>query len=155
MKQSYRSFGSGREALKAVLRAGLLGAVLAGCGGCSFSIAPLAPAPEETTGSIKKIEKRFSAELGQEDWRRAKGALVLALDPQGNGKSVKWDNPETGMKGEVTPDGTPFVESDEVCRRFRATVEPASAAVISVEGSACRLSAADDWEIKTLGSKRG
>jgi surface antigen len=138
-----------------MLRAALLGGLLAACGGCSFSIAPLAPSPAETTGSIKKIEKRFSADLGQEDWRRAKGALILALDPQGNGKPVKWDNPETRVSGEVTPDGTPFVESDEVCRKFRATVELASGASTSVEGSACRLSAADDWEIKTIGSKRG
>ena len=155
MNQRYRSFGSGSEASGSVLRAVMLACVLAACGGCSFSIAPLAPAPEDTTGSIKKTEKRFSAELGQEDWRRAKGALVLALDPQGNGKPVKWDNPETSMSGEVTPDGPPFVEADEVCRRFRATVEAASGPSTSVGGSACRLSAADDWEIKSLGPKRG
>ena len=47
------------------------------------------------------------------------GALALALDPQGNGAAVAWDNPDTGLKGGFTPVGRPFVKGDAICRAFR------------------------------------
>jgi surface antigen len=118
-------------------------------GGCSVSvpIASLVKDDETVTGSVSaKAVSPLSAELGAEDWRRAKGALAIALDPQGNGSSVNWDNAETGMKGTFVPVGQPFVKSDEMCCAFLATVI-GQAATASLQGTACRPSGGE-WAIK-------
>jgi surface antigen len=115
---------------------------------CSVSM-PIGSLVEDqtATGSVRaKAVSPLSAELGVEDWRRAKGALAVALDPQGNGSSVNWDNPETGMKGTFVPVGQPFVKSDEICRAFLTTVVGQSS-TSSLQGTACRPSG-DEWTIK-------
>lgn len=119
-------------------------------GACSMSFPIASLVPEgETTGSIApKTASPLSAELGPEDWRRAKGALAVALDPQGNGSSVAWDNPETDMKGSFVPVGQPFVKTDEVCRAFLASVVGQSA-TSSLQGTACRPSGGE-WDIKDV-----
>ena len=80
--------------------------------------------PEEptVTGSIDRRTPGFGQDLGAEDWRRAQAALAVALDPQGNGRPVKWDNPETTLRGSVNPTGLPYVANDLVCRDFLASV---------------------------------
>lgn len=88
----------------------------------------------------------FTSELGPEDLRRADGALALALDPQGNGAPVSWDNPQSGMKGSFTPVGGPFLRSDEVCRAFIANVQT-QAAPARIQGTACRPSGGE-WIVK-------
>src|SRR3712207_573740 len=110
-------------------------------GACSISM-PIASLVEDrtTTGSVKtKAVSPLSDELGVEDWRRAKGALAIALDPQGNGSPVSWDNPETGMGGKFVPVGKPYVKGDEICRSFRATVV-GQATTSALQGTACRPS---------------
>ena len=104
----------------------------------------------ETTSSITAVKATspLSPELSGEDWRRAKGALAVALDPQGNGSSVSWDNPDTDMKGNFAPVGQPFVSSDEICRAFLATLD-GHAATSSLQGSACRPSGGE-WAIKDV-----
>lgn len=123
-----------------------------GCfgGGCSFSLPSVSAAPEETTGSLRPVESRLSKELGEEDWRRAKAALAVALHPQSNGRPVKWDNPETKMAGEIAPASPPYVNSNEVCRKFRAIVDPPGKPAHTVDGSACKLSA-HEWAIRDIG----
>ena len=78
----------------------------------------LFPEPESTSSITPRVMSPLSPELGGEDWRRAKGALAIALDPQGSGSSVSWDNPDTDMKGNFAPVGQPFVKTDEICRAF-------------------------------------
>ena len=75
-----------------------------------------------STGSIDKRPVGFGSDLGAEDWRRANAALAVALDPQGNGRPVKWDNPETALRGAVNPTGLPYVANDHICRDFLASV---------------------------------
>ncbi len=134
---------------RAALVAGLAGAL----GACSFALPSFmgGEGPEETTGSIVKAtpESKISAGLAAEDWRRAKGAIALALDPQGNGKPVKWDNPETRFAGDITPLGSPYVEDDEICRRFTASVEAPSGRVQRYAGRACRVTG-DEWALKQV-----
>jgi surface antigen len=129
--------------------AALAGLALGGCG-MSFPIASLVPddGPETTSGVRVKAVSPLSPELGAEDWRRAKGALALALDPQGSGAAVSWDNPDSKLKGTFTPLGGPFVRNDEICRAFQATItgRPSN---ISVNGTGCRPSGGD-WSIKDL-----
>jgi surface antigen len=103
----------------------------------------------ETTSSITpKPASPLSPELSDEDWRRAKGALAVALDPQGGGASVSWDNPDTDIKGNFAPVGQPFVNSDEICRAFLATLTVRTAAT-SLQGTACRPSGGE-WAIKDV-----
>jgi len=116
--------------------------LLAGC-----SLTPGSDSKVEATGSIKRDPAAIlSADLGPEDWRRAKGALATALDPQGNGAPVKWDNPDSEISGTFTPVAQPYVEADEICRVFLATINfPGRTS--SLQGTACKLSA-DEWQLK-------
>ena len=101
------------------------------------------------TGSIPRSDvSPLSADLGQEDWRRAKGALAIALDPQGNGSAVKWENPESEIGGTFTPVAQPFVKQNEICRAFIAVIAfPGRSS--SLQGTACKLSA-DEWQIREV-----
>jgi surface antigen len=125
-------------------------AVGLGSGGCSmsFPMASLVKDEDATHSTVKRVISPLSAELGEEDWRRAKGAMAVALDPQGSGSQVSWDNPDTLMKGNFTPVGQPFVKDDEVCRSFLATVV-GQASTSSLQGSACRPSGGE-WAIKDI-----
>ena len=104
--------------------------------------------PKATGTLVAKASSALSPELGEEDWRRAKGALAVALDPQGNGALVSWDNPDSGFKGAFTPVGHPFVKGDEICRAFVAALGRAGRNA-ALEGTACRLSGGE-WAIKAV-----
>ncbi|GJE77956.1 MULTISPECIES: RT0821/Lpp0805 family surface protein [Methylorubrum] len=142
------------------------GLVVAACAGCSGPVLSFqtkeAPAPEPlVTGSIAKRPTRFGPDLGDEDWRRAHSALTTALDPQGNGRPVKWDNPETAMRGSVNPTGLPYVAGDEICRDFLATVVAGNDGGTSgsggksrfLRGTGCKLTGGE-WELKRLRSAK-
>ena len=138
---------------RSVLTIVRLGAALGGIGlacalgGCSFAIPSLTGDAVDTTGSIKSAPRSpLSSDLSVEDWRRAKGALAVALDPQGNGSSVSWDNPESGIRGTFVPVGGPFVQSDVVCRAFVATLTGAGETPLSLQGTACRPTP-DEWVV--------
>lgn len=124
-------------------------AVVLACLTGACSVTPSSDAKVEATGSIKRNDvSLLSADLGQEDWRRAKGALMTALDPQGNGAPVKWDNPDSKTSGTFTPVGQPYVQSDEICRSFLATIDfPGRDSAL--QGTACKLSA-DEWQLKDV-----
>ena len=105
------------------------------------------PVAEEpvVTGSIEKRPTSFGSDLGEEDWRRARAALSVALDPQGNGRPVKWDNPETGLHGAVNPTGLPYVADDLICRNFLASVIGPGRSRF-VRGTGCKPSGGD-WTL--------
>lgn len=109
--------------------------MLAGCA-LSFPIAPLfhPGAGDDTTGKIP--EASLSSMLDAEDWRRAKAALATALDPQGNGSLVGWDNPDSGAKGSFTPVGKPYPLDAKICRAFLAEVSRKDGAQ-TLQGTAC------------------
>lgn len=133
-------------------------------GGCSitapFERAPAAASAADNalvTGSIgPKAEAAlqpgqvspFSPKLDQEDWRRAKAALATALDPQGNGSVVRWENGDSGHKGSFAPVGNSFLVKDEICRAFIAGVSPQEPEQW-FQGTACRASATD-WTLKDV-----
>lgn len=117
-------------------------------GGGDEAVAAAQDAEPASTGSIAKRPASFGKDLGTEDWRRAHAALTVALDPQGNGRPVKWDNPDTSMRGSVNPTGLPYVSNDEVCRDFLASVITAEASRF-VRGTGCRPSGGT-WELKRL-----
>ena len=125
----------------------VLALATSGCG-LTFPMASLVPEPETTSSVTPRFVSPLSPELGAEDWRRAKGALAIALDPQGSGSSVSWDNPDTDMKGNFAPVGQPFVKTDEICRAFLATLV-AKDSTSSLQGTACRPSGGE-WAIKDV-----
>lgn len=109
---------------------------------------PAVAADPVVTGSIAKRPASFGGDLGGEDWRRAHAALTVALDPQGNGRPVKWDNPDTSLRGAVNPTGLPYVAGDHICRDFLASViAPAKSRF--VRGTGCKLSGGE-WELRKL-----
>ncbi|MBF9231884.1 hypothetical protein I2H38_00680 [Microvirga sp. BT350] len=102
----------------------------------------------EATGSVApQVAAPLSPDLDEEDWRRAKAALAVALDPQGPGTLVSWDNPTSTMKGSFAAAGAPFVKNDEICRAFSANLNGTSAATL--QGTACRPSGGE-WVIKDI-----
>jgi surface antigen len=115
----------GRKPLIWAAQACILGALPAFLAGCSmaFPISPLMSpvAKEDAAGAVPKSS--LARLLDAEDWRRAKAALSTALDPQGNGSLVGWDNPDSGNKGSFTPVGKPFPLEAGICRVFLAEVD--------------------------------
>jgi len=114
----------------------------------SFPMTSLFPDAETTSSIAPVVASPLSGDLGAEDWRRAKGALAVALDPQGSGSSVSWDNPDTELKGNFAPVGQPFVKTEEICRAFLATLT-VKETTRSFQGTACRPSGGE-WVIKDV-----
>ncbi|MCJ2054668.1 RT0821/Lpp0805 family surface protein [Methylobacterium sp. J-070] len=132
---------------------------LSGCGQPLLVFRSEAEAPARVadepvvTGSIEKRPASFGNDLAEEDWRRARAALSVALDPQGNGRPVKWDNPETGLHGSVNPTGLPYVAEDLICRNFLASViGPGNSRF--VRGTGCKPSGGP-WTLKRVWTAKG
>ena len=130
---------TGRAAWRDLLRAGALAAMAVSTAGCSMSFPIAGFKPDGTpTGTVDRPAVFLSPALDREDLRRAKAALSVALDPQGNGARVNWQNPQTGARGAFAASAPPFTEHDRVCRAFAAEVAPAAEAERRLSGSACR-----------------
>ncbi|MBM6594576.1 RT0821/Lpp0805 family surface protein [Microvirga pudoricolor] len=131
-----------------LLAAGLI-AVSSGACSLAFPIASIDMDEPETTASItpKAAVSPLSPDLNEEDWRRAKAAMSVALDPQGAGTQVTWDNPQSSRRGAFTPSSAPFVKNDEICRSFSASVHTVQAKTMN--GTACRPSGGE-WAITEL-----
>jgi surface antigen len=141
----------------------LLSLLGAGCS-VSFPILGLSSKSEDevaTTSAILPVRAgdhagalaTLSPELGPEDMRRADGAMTVALDPQGNGAAVSWDNPQTGIKGSFVPVGGPFLRADEICRAFIASVQT-QVRPVKLQGTACRPSGGD-WAVRDMAPWKG
>jgi surface antigen len=87
----------------------------------------------------------LSPKMDAEDARRSQSALALALDPEGKGVPVNWDNPQSGSKGSFRSVGDYFLVGNQLCRRFAADFTMTSAAS-AYDGQACR-SGPQSWVI--------
>jgi len=108
-----------------------------GLAGCAISMpmgSLVSHSEDDVTGSIPSAV--FLENLVAEDKRRAKAALTTALDPQGSGATVTWDNPDTGSKGTFVPVGKAYPANERVCRAFLADMI-LKASDKSVQGTAC------------------
>ena len=123
----------------------LLTALLAAAaqGACSIAMPP-GPRGEsfvadasEVTSSIRRPSPELARGLDPEDRRRAVAALATALDPQGEGAGVNWDNPQTGAKGSFTPVGAAYPTDGKICRAFLAEVATKETQE-RLQGTACR-----------------
>jgi surface antigen len=109
------------------------------------SITPRTPdRPVQAPGQISPL----STALDAEDNRRARAAMATALDPQGSGTQVRWENPESGAKGFFGAIGNAFLIKDDICRLFVAGVG-VKAPEDWMQGSACRT-APGEWDIKDV-----
>jgi surface antigen len=119
--------------------------------GCSITVPmPGLGSDDLPTGSIKPVSAApFVSELDAEDWRRAKSALETALDPQGNGASVLWSNPQSGAKGSFVPVTQPYPKDDGICRTFTAVVETKGQTGRTLRSSACRRNGGE-WVINKV-----
>ncbi|MGA2637935.1 RT0821/Lpp0805 family surface protein [Methylocella sp.] len=129
-----------------------LAAMAAAMGGCALSV-PIgsfananAAADDDATASIPAAP--LERLLQPEDWRRAKAALSTALDPQGDGASVSWDNPQSGVKGSFAPTGKAYPSDAKVCRGFKTEVERKSGAK-TMQGVAC-TDKTGEWTIAEI-----
>ena len=112
----------------------------------------IAPRPPKEVSLPPGQVSPFSPKLDEEDWRRARAAMATALDPQGNGGHVRWDNADSGNKGSFAPIGNAFLIKDEICRSFVAVVslkEPDQ----WFHGNACRVSASE-WAMKDFAASK-
>jgi surface antigen len=102
----------------------------------SFPISPLlsSDSKEDAAGEVPRSS--LANLLDAEDWRRAKAALSTALDPQGNGSLVGWENPASGNKGSFIPVGGPYPFDSRICRVFVAKVDRKGSEE-SMQGTAC------------------
>jgi surface antigen len=112
-------------------------------GGCSISypIGSMMPQSDDVTGSIKP---RPGVLRDEEDRRRAKAALATALDPQGAGTLVTWDNPASGNKGSYKPSGPAYPADGRICRPFAETIVQDGTAKEN-QGKACTAAGSADW----------
>jgi surface antigen len=115
---------------------------------CSVTtpIASLIPDDQIETGSIPASQMMFVDKLTSEDWRRARAALAVALDPQSTATPVKWDNPESKTSGSFVAAGAFVVRNDFVCRPFKASLL-VSGTHSNPSGFACRQGP-NDWVIE-------
>jgi surface antigen len=112
-----------------------------GLGGCATSIPlPAFISPDDVTGSIRAPISPLSSALDAEDWRRAKSALAVALDPQGNGAPVTWDNPASGAKGVFKPLAQAYAQDGLIGGKVPAR---------QVTGLGCR-DKAGEWEVSQV-----
>ncbi|MEF3365936.1 RT0821/Lpp0805 family surface protein [Methylocystis sp. 9N] len=146
---------SAAGAIAQILRHGALFASFAGpaaLSGCSIAVPMSGSAmwekesvAQDATGSITKRPPALSRALDPEDLRRAVAAMSTALDPQGSGASVNWDNPQTGAKGSFTPVGQPYPLEGKVCRAFLADIAVKENEE-KLQGAACREKSAE-WAL--------
>ena len=136
-----------------------------GLGGCSISthIASLQLEPEMTASIAGRPGSPLGANLDEEDGRRAQSALSLAIDPQGSGQPVNWDNPSTRRRGSFVPSGNMVIIADTVCRPFTALMVDGGPEAketrqegkeTRLEGMACRTGPGE-WVIREMRAAGG
>jgi surface antigen len=105
---------------------------------------------EDETGTISN--EQFSNFLVGEDWQRARGALASALDPQGSGSVVHWNNPNSGVKGSFAAYGKSYPSEAGICRAFVADIDRKNAED-ALQGTAC-ADKGGEWTVTDVKSMR-
>ncbi len=104
----------------------------------------MVPANDDVTGALATVP--FGQLLDEEDRRREKAALGTALDPQGDGSTIHWENPTTGHKGAITPVGHAYPDDTKICRAFLGDLQH-EGTKRTIQGTACTVTAGD-WAVK-------
>jgi surface antigen len=124
------------------------------CAGCSYQLDSMFSKPDaEVTGSVSRPAAQLAAQpsgdqFSEADLAYARAAAADALSRGGKVNSVPWQNPQTGVGGNITPLPSSYSEAGLSCRDFLASYVN-SGSQTWLQGSACR-SAGGDWEVKSL-----
>lgn len=118
-------------------------------GACSISypIGSMVPVGDDVTGSIRPRAGSPAGNEDLEDRRRAKAALATALDPQGAGTPVSWDNPGSGNKGIFKPLGRAYAADTRICRAFEETAAVKGSEPVTRHSKACTTPGTGDWTV--------
>lgn len=103
---------------------------------------------EETTASVAPQASVFPVPLDDEDWRRVNAALALAVDPQGAGLPVNWDNPSSKKRGSFEQSGAIAIVGHTLCRPFKARLVDGAKESQHV-GQACRTGPGE-WAMREV-----
>jgi hypothetical protein len=76
------------------------------------------------------------------------GTIATALDPQGDGSTIHWENPKTSHEGSITPVGHAYTADGQVCRAFIGDLVH-DKGHRTVQGTACTI-AAGQWAAKDM-----
>ena len=117
----------------------------------SFPMASLVPTNEDITGSSSPVP--FGRLLDEEERRREKAALATALDPQGDGLTVRWENTKTGSIGAITALGRAYPFDGKVCRAFVGDLKRGELHK-TMKATACTV-AAGDWAVRDVEAPKG
>ena len=109
----------------------------------NFPMGSLVPA-DEVTGSNSTVP--FGRLLDEEDRRREKAALNTALDPQGDGSTVHWENSKSGAKGAISAVGRAYPWDGKICRAFIGDLKRDDLAR-TIQATACTV-AAGEWAVR-------
>jgi surface antigen len=90
----------------------------------------------------------IAAEPAEADLAYARAAAADALGGSAKANSVPWQNPQTGVGGNITPLASSHSEGGLPCRDFLASYVRAGAQSW-LQGSACRT-ASGEWQVKSL-----
>jgi len=143
--------------------AGIL-ALAAGAGGCSMSmeLGSLFSEKSDEKTSADKVDARDvtgslplqpthtenpGSGMTRADWTFATAALREAMQDNGDGTSIPWQNSATGVRGTVTPVSSAFVQDGFACRNFLAS-HIGNGREGWFEGTACRVHRGL-WEVRT------
>ena len=106
------------------------------------------PADATSQSADDRTDRRAAAEPEEADLAYARAAAADALGRGAKTNSVPWQNPQTGVSGNITPLASTHSEGGLPCRDFLASyVRGASQSWL--QGSACRT-ARGEWEVRTL-----
>jgi surface antigen len=95
-----------------------------------------------------RTDNRAAAEPEEDDLAYARAAAADVLGRGAKANSVPWQNPQTGVSGNITPLATTHSEGGLPCRDFLASYVRGGAQSW-LQGSACRT-ARGEWEVKSL-----
>lgn len=126
------------------------------CAGCSFQLDSMFSKTDDDatlTGSVVHPGAQLATHaavvnLSAADLAYARAAAAEALARGGDVNSVPWQNPQTGVGGNITPLAASHDEDGLPCRDFLASYTSAGAQAW-LHGSACRT-AGGEWQVKDL-----
>jgi surface antigen len=134
--------------------AAMLGAL--GLASCSYALDSISSKPDLNLKQAYSAGQPAAAGTdpapaaapAEADLAYARAAAADALGESAKANSVPWQNPQTGVGGNITPLASSHSEGGLPCRDFLASYVRGGAQSW-LQGSACRT-ASGEWQVKSL-----
>lgn len=96
------------------------------------------------------IGSELGRRLDERDRRIAQQNANYAMKETQTGTTSKWENPDSGNRGELTPTTDPYRNNEgRTCRDFTETIELADGESDTVSGTRCQR-ADGSWEVVSV-----